>query len=256
MLWGSFGIVHFFTLIISVVIIIGLYFLLKDCSEKVKTLVLGVSSFSGIAAIVFNLIAWGSPIEYLPLHLCSLNALILPIAVFTKNKVLSNLLLLWALGALLALVINTAQADFKIFSWTFVMYYFPHTLELGIPILLFLLKIVKLDVNCILWTLVITVASYTAIHFINLAVNTYCIKNNIVDYVGNIIQVNYMYSMRPENPVLQLFYNLIPCPYWYMFLSIPIIVLYLGCIYMKDVIQLVKRIKKKVLTDSHNFTNN
>lgn len=52
---------------------------------------------------------WGSPYEYLPLHLCSLTALVLPVAVFTT---LGNLLLLWLLGAVMALVVNTAQANF------------------------------------------------------------------------------------------------------------------------------------------------
>ena len=244
MLWGSFGIVHIVSLVISVGIIVGLYFGLKPCSGKVQTLVLGILSFSGIGAIIFNLVTWGSPLEYLPLHLCSLNALVLPIAVFTRNKTLNNLLLLWALGALLALVINTAQANFEIFSWTFVFYYFPHTLELGIPILMFLLKLAKKDVKCIISTVTITLVAYTIIHFINVALNAYCIENNIIDYAGNIIQVNYMYSITPANPVLQLFYNVIPYPFWYMLLSVPVIVVYLGAVYCTDIVKLIKNRKK------------
>lgn len=242
MLWGSFGVVHLLSLVLSAGIIVGLYFALRNQSEKVQTCVLGICSFSGIVAIVYNLLKWGSPIEYLPFHLCSLNALILPFAVFTKNKILCNLTLLWALGAVLALVINTAQADYEIFSWTFVGYYFPHTLEFGLPILFFLLKRAKLDVKCIVWTIVITFAIYTVIHFINIALNAHCIRNNIVDYKGDIIQVNYMYSIFPENPVLQLFYNLVPHPYWYMFLCIPVIVLYLACIYVKDIVKGIKQL--------------
>jgi uncharacterized membrane protein YwaF len=245
MLWGSFGVVHLFSLVLSVAIIVGLFFMLRKRSKKVQTIVLGILSFSGIAAIIFNLVKWGSPLEYLPLHLCSLNAMVLPVAVLTKNKVLSNLLLFWALGALLALVINTAQANFEIFSLTFAMYYFPHTLELGIPILLFVLKMVKLDVKCIIWTIVITLACFTIIHFINVGLNAYFIKNNVVDYAGNILSVNYMYSIKPENPVLQLFYNLIPQSFWYMFLSLPLIVIYLGAIYCKEIIKIIKNKKAK-----------
>jgi hypothetical protein len=33
-------------------------------------------------------------------------------------------LLLWSIGAFFALVVNFAQADFKIFSLTFVFYFF------------------------------------------------------------------------------------------------------------------------------------
>lgn len=243
MLWGSFGVVHLLSLILSAGVIVGLYFMLRKRSEKVQMWVLGICSLSGIVAIVYNLFQWGSPIEYLPFHLCSLNAIILPIAVFTKNKIICNLTLFWSLGALLAIVVNTAQANYEIFSWTFVMYYVPHTLEFGVPILLFLIKRAKLDVKCIVWTVLITLGAYTGIHFINLGLNAYCIENNLLDYKGDVIQVNYMYSIRPENPVLQLFYNLLPYSYWYMFLCLPIIILYLSGVYVKDIIKLVKKIK-------------
>ena len=108
MKWGSFGVVHFASLAIAALLVVGLYFALKKASLKVKTIVLGVLSFSGIAAIIYNLVTWNSPLEYLPLHLCSLNAMVLPIAVFTRSKTLSNLLLVWSLGALAALVVNSA----------------------------------------------------------------------------------------------------------------------------------------------------
>ena len=245
MLWGSFGLVHIATLLLSVGIIVGLYFGLRRCSQKIQIIVLGVLSFSGIAAIIFNLVTWDSPLEYLPFHLCSLTAMVLPFAVFTKNKILNNLLLLWALGAFCALVVNTAQANFEIFSWTFAFYYFPHTLELGIPILMFLLKLVKKDMKCILSTLAITLVSFTIIHFINIGINAYCIKNNVLDYAGNVIKVNYMYSLYPENPVMQLFYNLIPHAYWYMLLCVPIIAIYLACVYCKELIAWFKNRKAK-----------
>ena len=86
MKWGSFGAAHLASLALAAALIIALYFLLRKASRPVQTAVLGVLSFSGIAAIIFNLVTWGSPLEYLPLHLCSLNALLLPIVVFTRNK--------------------------------------------------------------------------------------------------------------------------------------------------------------------------
>ena len=156
MTWGFFSITHIISLILAVGIIVALYFVLRKLKDSNKIIVLSILSFSGIAAIVFNLIAWNSPLEYLPLHLCSLNALILPIAVITRKKVLNNLLLLWSIGALFALIINTSVADAEIFSLTFLFYYFPHVFELGIPILMFLLKLTKKDVKCIYSTIGIT----------------------------------------------------------------------------------------------------
>lgn len=250
MTWGFFSITHIISLILAVGIIVALYFALRKLKDSNKIIVLSILSFSGIAAIVFNLVAWNSPLEYLPLHLCSLNALILPIAVITRKKVLNNLLLLWSIGALFALIINTSVADAEIFSLTFLFYYFPHVFELGIPILMFLLKLTKKDVKCIYSTIGITLGVYTVIHFINLWINSYAINNNIVDWQGNIIKVNYMYSIYPDNPLLDLFYSIIPVQYWYMYLVIIIVVLYLGLIYLPDIIRLINqklKINKKSL---------
>lgn len=241
MKWGSFGVVHIATLVLAAVMILGLYYALRGASRKTQTLVLGVLSFSGIAAIVFNLVTWGSPLEYLPLHLCSLNALILPVAVFTRSKTLGNLLLVWCLGALAALVVNMAQAEYELASWTFVFYFFPHVLEFGIPILLFKLGMVKKDPKCLLSTLAITMAIYTGIHFVNLAINAHCVANHIVDYAGNVIRVNYMYSITPENPLLALFMQVIPYAYWYMYMIVPILVVYLGIVYLPDILRSRKK---------------
>lgn len=247
MTWGFLSSAHIISLILAVGIITLLYFILKNKSDRVKTIVLGILSFSGIAAIIYNLVAWNSPLEYLPLHLCSLNAMVLPFAVFTRKKVLNNLLLLWSIGALFALIINVSVSEAEILSWTFVFYYFPHVFELGIPILMFLLKLDKKDVKCIISTVVITMTVYTLIHFVNLWINSYAIKNNIVDLAGNVIKVNYMYSIYPDNPLLNLLYSIIPYQYWYMYLTMVVIVIYLGIVYLKDILKLIKAKKQEAI---------
>ena len=243
MLWGSYGIVHIATLLLSAAIITGLYFILKNRSDKTKTIVLFILSFSGISAIIFNLVTWNSPIEYLPFHMCSITAMLLPFAVITKNKVINNLLLLWCVGALIALVLNQAQAEYEILSWTFFFYYFPHTLEVGIPILMFALGLTKKKLIYIPTTLALTAGIYTCVHLINVYLNSYAVANNVVDWAGNIVKLNYMYSIDPTNPVLQMMYNLIPHPYWYMFVATPFIVLYLCIVYLPEIIRAIK-IKK------------
>lgn len=237
MKWGCFGIVHIATLVLAAVIIASLYFALRKASRKAQTIVLGILSFSGIAAIIYNLITWGSPIEYLPLHLCSINAMLLPIVVFTRNKTLGNLLLVWCLGALAALVVNMAQAEYELASWTFVFYYFPHVLEFGIPILLFALGIIEKHPKYIISTIAITMAIYTGVHLCNVGLNAWLEANNVLDYAGNLIQVNYMYSIVPENPLLALFWQVIPCDYWYMYMIVPILVVYLSIVYLPQLLR-------------------
>ncbi len=237
MKWGTFGPVHIASLLLAAAAVTGLYFVLKRTSQKIQTAVLGVLSFSGIAAVVYNLLAWDSPWEYLPLHLCSLNALVLPVAVFTRSKRLGNLLLLWSLGALMAVVMNHAQANFEIGSWTFFFYFVPHVLEFAIPVLLIKLGLVEKDPKCILSTLLITIGALTAIHLINLGLNAYFAAEKITNCAGRLLQVNYMYTLRPENPVLGFFRRAIPYRYWYLYGLLPVIAVYLVAVYAPQLIK-------------------
>lgn len=240
--WGTFGAVHLISLLLAILLNVGLYFLLKGRSRRTQIVTLGILSFMGIAAILYNLLMWGSPLEYLPLHLCSLSALLLPIAVLTRKEIPCNLLLLWSLGAFVALILNYSMAETEILGWPFFFYYFPHLLECGIPILLFKLGLCKLSPRCAFSTIGITLVVYTLIHFINVWINRYCTEQGILDSSGELIQVNYMFSITPENPLLALFYQWIPHPYWYMLPAVAVVALYLGGIY--GVQALVKRKKR------------
>ena len=242
MKWGTFGPVHLLSLLFAVALITGLYYLLKSAKKGVQIAVLGVLSFSGIAAIIFNLVVWDAPVMYLPLHLCSINALLLPFAVFTRSKTLGNLLLVWSLGALAALVMNQAVAEATLTEWTFVFYYFPHILEFGIPILLFRLGLVRKDIRCIGSTIVISMAIYTLVHFTNRSINFFYQAEQIM-YGDSVAHVNYMYSLMPDNPLLQLFYQVIPHQYWYIYMIVPILVVYLLAVYAPQYICLRKTTK-------------
>jgi uncharacterized membrane protein YwaF len=231
--WGTFGTTHFVTLIAAIALIFAIYVWLHDESRKKQIIVLFFLSLSGIAAIIYNLVAWGTPWEYLPLHLCSLNALLLPYAVLTRQKWCCNLLLLWSLGSYVALILNNSMADATVFSMPFNFYYFPHLLEAGIPIILFKLGLVKRDHKCIKSTIIITFAVYTVIHLINVAINSGLIGPGDV-------QVNYMFSITPNNPVLNLFWSIIPSSYWYMFLAIPVIIVYLAWWYLPELLEAYK----------------
>lgn len=228
MKWGFFTPQHILTLVLAAAMITALYFVLRNESQKVQTAVLFPLSLSGVAAIVFNLLRWGSPLEYLPLHLCSVNAILLPIVVLTRNKTLGNLLLVWCLGALVALVANFEMVDAALFGESFNFYFFPHVFEFGIPVLLFKLGLVKKDPECISSSLTITMFLYTFVHLCNLGINRYC------ESIGSAIRVNYMFSLEATNPLTQLFYKVIPYEYWHMYMVIPIVLLYLFVIYAPE----------------------
>jgi uncharacterized membrane protein YwaF len=233
MKWGSFGAVHYATMILAVAMVMGLYFAIRKAPRKIQTAVMGVFSLSGVFAIVYNLVRWDAPIYYLPLHLCSINAMLLPIAVFTRSKVIGNLLLVWSLGALAALVLNFEMTNAVVFGESFNVYFFPHVFEFGIPILLFKLGHIKKDVRCIGSTLSITMGIYTLVHIANKLINRYCAG----------VTVNYMFSIQPTNPLTKIFYKILPCEYWYMYLVLPIVAGYLVAVYTPQILALIRQRK-------------
>lgn len=246
MIWGTFSLTHIITLIVAAGMLTVLYLCLRKVSQTTQTAVLGGLSFLGIAAIIYELVAKGAVLANLPLHLCSINAMLLPFVVFTRNKTFGNLLLVWCLGALAALVLNYDMTEAKLFSWDVFFYYFPHVVEFGIPILLVLLGHVKKDPKCIGSTMLISMVIYTVVHCLNLGINAYA-RANSISYGGGIFQANYMFSLRPNNPLVELFYSLIPHPYWYMYLVLPIVFVYLLIVYAPELYRHFKK-KKEVKT--------
>jgi uncharacterized membrane protein YwaF len=189
----------------------------------------------GIAAIIYNL-SDGLILQNLPLQLCSFNAMALPIVVFSRNKTMGNLLLVWSLGALAAIVLPFELVEVELASWTFFFYFFPHVVEFGIPILLFKLGHVKKDPKCIFSTVAISMAAYTVAHFANKLIN----GMELVNKNGDVIWVNYMFSIEPTNPLVQLFYKVIPYEYWHMYMVIPILVVYLLVVYAPQLLAAAK----------------
>lgn len=245
MQWGPpFQTVHLVTLVIAAAMIVGFYFLLKYLPERARFVLLLVLSFSGIVALVYNLVAWGSPLEYLPFHMCSIAAILLPIAVITRNRYVGNLLLVWCLGSILALVFTDAQAGYAIPSAAFFLYYVPHVLEFAVMVYLFAFKYIRMDYRCIPVTVGLTVAIYTLVHFINLFLNYYCAAHEIVDYAGNVLTFNYMFSITPTTSIFSLFWSIIPYEYWYMYGGVVILVVYLLILYTPQIIREIRARKK------------
>lgn len=244
--WGFFSLTHILSLLFIPIFTVGMYFLLKGKSEKIQKMVMFPISLLGITSMIFNVIYYKvtegeSPLENLPLHLCSFNAIVLPIVILTKNKTLGNVLFVWCLGAVAALFLNNEMCGYPFFSWPIFFYYWPHVVEFAFPILLVSLKLIEKDPKCILSSVAITMALYTVVHFMNLALNQYIAANNILNTQGELILANYMYSLAPNNPLVAWFMELIPGGYWHMYLAVPILVVYLLIVYLPDMLRSRKK---------------
>ena len=254
MVWGTFTIQHILSLAAITAFAVTLHFILKRISDKAKIYVLFAVSLVGVASVIYDLVRWGQPLLYLPLHLCSLNALIIPFAVLTRNRVISHLTLVWSLGAMLVLIINTGQAHYEMFSEAFWVFVLCHATDVSVPALLFTSGLVKFNVKNTPAVIGTTMAAYTAVHFINLGINKY-LANQAASlsaharYRAAIPQVNYMYSLGDDgNAIFAFFRKLIPADYWHMYLIAPIIAAFLLGIHFISKLSQKSKAKKESLT--------
>ncbi len=235
--WGSFGNVHLITLALAVVINISIYFILRRKTRTVQILSLFTLSLFGVGYIVCGMLSGGANIlKNLPLSFWSLSALLLPFAVLTRGKRTCNLLLIWSVGSILALVSNSAMADINVFSVEFIAYFMTHVLGAGIPILLFELNLVRRNTGTARSTIIFTVFVFTVVHVLNLVINS---LNGWSVADG----VNYMATLEPNSEILNFFYAIIPSSYWYMILVLPLMLVYIIYWYLPEILD--ERRRKK-----------
>ncbi len=243
--WGHFTPFHIATLVFTLAMIPLLWLILRRFSEKVQRMVLLVLSLWGPAAIIYNLVCssiyegWAPPVSYLPLHLCSITAILVVVAIATDSQFLYNAMPLFAICAFLAVMFNDFQQDYEVFSLTFLFYYLSHSLEFAIPVVLFALGRVKPHPKYIATSVGFIFGLYTLVHFCNIWLNSL----ELLDRSGEILTFNYMYSMTAEgNGALMFFWNLIPYPYFYLYSTLPLILIVHTAI---NIPWFVRRAKKK-----------
>ena len=230
MTWGSFSTTHLITLALAVLINILIYLILRKKSRSMQIVSLFAISLIGIAFLVSNIIVNQSDwFKYLPLSFWALNTVLLPFAIITRGKRICNLLLIWSTSSMIALVFNSSMSNVNIFTGEFIIYFVMHMFGAGIPILLFELGLVKRDTKTIKSTLIATLGAYTIVHLVNLAINS---ANGWSVNQG----VNYMNTLAPNSSLLYFFYAFIPSAYWYMILSLPLLLVYLVYWYLPEIL--------------------
>ena len=241
MIWGTFSTNHLISLAVGVVIIFALYIALMDSTRKKQILVLFSFSLIGIVSIIYDLIAYGNPMEHLPLSLSALNALLLPYAVLTRRKWCCNYLLVSSIGSYFSLICNYSMADKEIFSIPVILYFLSNVMSAGIPILLFKHELVKRETKTIVSSISLLLDVYIIVHVINVLINTANMTNNL----GEVISVNYMSTLAPTNPVLDFCHVIFPHSFWYMAVTLPIIILYALWWYLPELLEEYKVIKER-----------
>ena len=222
--WGTFTPCHLISLAVVPLFGVLLFLLLRKRRALTQRIVLFLLSLVGPAAIVYNLVMWHSPLEYLPLHLCSFSALLIPFFLLTKNQTVGNALPVFALGALCALLLNHGMAMVDVPSWVFFFFYVPHMMEFLIPLLALSFGLIQTKKRYVFTTMLFFFVFYTMDFFVNLALNRYFVAADLRDWSGALLRVNYMFSISPDgNPVLEFLWKLIPHQYVYLLPLFPVI---------------------------------
>ena len=230
MTWGSFSTTHLLTLALAILVNILIYLVLKRNTRSKQILALFLFSLISAGFLVYRIIVNNSDLlRNLPLSFWAFNVILLPFAVLIRGKRLCNLLLIWSAGSILALIFNSNMANIEIFSFEFAMYYTIHVFGAGIPLLLFELNLVKRETKTVKPTLFATLFAYTVVHLVNLAINSangWTVNNG----------VNYMSTLAPNSSLLRFFYALMPLPYWYMVLVLPLLLVYVLYWYLPEIL--------------------
>lgn len=146
---------------------VGLYFLLRKKSEKIKTIVVG-------AILVFNLVLHFLKLTFPPystnpdlamsqiwfINICGVSILVFPIIFFSKNKTLKDFMLyLGVISGFLALVYPTEAINKDPFALDTIRFYLAHSIIIIAPLLMVSLKLHTISYRRI-WAMPLIICAY------------------------------------------------------------------------------------------------
>lgn len=144
----------------------------------------------------------------LPLHLCNIHMILMPIAVASnKRSLLAFCFFIAPLGAIMALIMpGLGFSGYSILLPRMLGYYGTHFMVVVEAFLLYTLDFYKPEYKDIFRAL---------LTMLIVSIGIFCI-NLILRFTGACADSNYFYLMDPEgNPILKLLYSFIPYPFLY-----------------------------------------
>ena len=219
MIIAPFNSVYFLLLFLIVALAVGITLLMKNKSDKAKEKVLiGICLFNLCFYVVYKLGLYfrtpGIPADYLympwkelPLHLCNISLMLVPIGIARhKDFLLAYGIYIAPLGAVLALSFpETGFHSMNLFYFHMIGYYGTHAIIILVGILSVSLGLYKPTMKKILPMFGLIVALSLGALGINLLIR---------QFTGT--PANYFYVVEPMGiSILELFWSWIPVPYLY-----------------------------------------
>ncbi len=172
----------------------------------------------------------------LPLNLCNINMIIIPIAIWRRNRPLMNFgFFLGPLGALMALMMpSTGFSGYSLLMPRMIGFYGTHYMVFIEGLALATFGLFRPDFKELPKTLLAVLILALAVFGVNMILRT----------TGLCPKVNYFFSVETEgNPVLELFHSWIPVPFLYLMPALVVLAVYM-CI-VTFFFQLADRGKRK-----------
>ncbi|MBQ6663850.1 MAG: YwaF family protein [Firmicutes bacterium] len=158
--------------------------------------------------------------DELPLHLCNINMMLIPIAVLTKNRpLLSFCFLVGPLGALMAVAMpGVGFSGFPLFLPRILGYYGTHFMIIIEGLALAVFGLYRPRYRDLPGTVLAALALEFIVFLISLLLRT----------AGLSPHANYFFTIETEgNPLLEIFHSWIPYPFLYLLPCIPILLVYM-----------------------------
>ncbi len=230
--------VFFAALLFFLLLLIGSSLLLRGKSERTRQLVLVSACLLTLIGFVFYKIFLSMDADYnvisanmggfnwwgeLPLHLCNINMLLIPIAVLTKKRpLMSFCFFVGPLGALMALIMPGNGFDgYSLLLPRMLGYFGTH----------FMVMIEGLALVCFgLYRPRYRDLPRAVLALLGIAFVIFCI-NMLMRVTGLHPRANYFYTVETEgNPLLEIFHRWIPYPFLYMLPCSLILLVYMAIV--------------------------
>ena len=233
-----FGPLFFAIFAVFVLLLAAAGHLLREKSERTKALVIASACWVTLLGFIAYKYALYTDAEFdaltagmggfnwwgeLPLQLCNINLLLIPIAVLTKKRpLLGFCFFVGPIGALMALVLPSTGFDgYSLFLPRMMGYYGTHYVILFAALAVGTFGLYRPRMR----DLPLTAATLFLIALLVFGFNLLLRRTGL--HPG----ANYFFSVETEgNPLLELFYRWIPVPFLYLLPSIVILTAYAGII--------------------------
>ncbi|MCL2702106.1 MAG: YwaF family protein [Defluviitaleaceae bacterium] len=199
---------------------LALNFALKKSNEKrLRNNLLLICCFNALLYLSYKIVQARDPaydfdiFMNLPLHFCNINLILLPLAIFTRNKHLMAYQFYFGtvLAALALVTVDPAFRSRPLFEFTSIVYFYYHSMLAVIPVMLVRFKLYTPSFKVIWQPAAVLTALTFIIHVVNIVLRT----------SGIAPESNYFFTYGLKGDFFtELFWRILPYEFFFLLPSL------------------------------------